>query len=147
MPATAPPTDDRAERVDGSTPLVRTGIDRGYVACYTPFMTNNVRHALRDYLQTIEEHEIEFNDEVITQVNIRSNERMTAAIDALAQRMKMSRSATARFILEAAIYDALAEIGMQIGVAGVDRDKPVWAVMTNEEQLEVIARAQQEHSG
>ncbi len=109
-------------------------------------MTNTVRHALRDYLDTIDEPEIEYTGEVITQVNVRSNERMTAGIDALAHRMKMSRSATAKFILEAAIYDALDELGLQIGVDVDAEGKPVPKVMTREEQLLVIARVQQERA-
>jgi len=107
-------------------------------------MNNTVRHALRDYLSTIEEHEVEYVNEVITQVNVRAGERMTAGIDALAQRLKMSRSATAKFILEAAIYDALDEIGLQIGVDVDAKGNPVPTVMTPEQQLEVIARVRQE---
>lgn len=112
-------------------------------------MTNTVRHALRDYLHTIEEHEVEFVDEVITQVNIRAGERLTAAIDALAHRMRMSRSATAKFVLEAAIYDALDEVGLQLGVDidTANGEKPVWRVMTKDEQLAIIARVQQERAG
>lgn len=111
-------------------------------------MTNTVRHALRDYLDTIDEPEREYTGEVYTQVNIRSDERMTLAIDALAQRMRMSRSATAKFVLQAAIYDALDEVGLQMGAdISEDGEKPVWRVMTKDEQLAIIARVQQERAG
>lgn len=108
-------------------------------------MNNTVRHALRDYLSTIDAPDEEYVGETITQVNIRANERMTAAIDALGKRMKLSRSATAKFILESALYDALAEIGLQIGFDLDDEGKPVVSVLTNQQQLEVLARVEKVH--
>jgi hypothetical protein len=114
--------------------------------CYITCMPNTVRDVLREYLRTIDEPEVEYVGEVITQVNIRCAERMTAAIDALAERLKMSRSGTAKFILEPALYEALDELGMQVGFDVDDEGKPVARVMTHQEQLEVIARVRKERA-
>ena len=103
-------------------------------------MNNTVRHAVRDYLSTIDAPDEEYVGETITQVNIRANELMVAAIDALAQRMKLSRSATAKFILESALYDALAEVGLQMGYEPDEQGNMVVRAMTNQEQLDAIAR-------
>ena len=106
-------------------------------------MSNTVRHALRDYLATIDQPEAEYKDETYTQINLRAGEQLTAAVDALAHRMRLSRSAAAKFVLESAIYDALDEIGLVVGLVPAPPDSKrdfVWVAMTPQEQLLALGR-------
>jgi hypothetical protein len=91
---------------------------------------------MRDYIQALDEPEVTYTDET-HQVNVRVDNTMAAALDAIGERMKLSRTATARFILLNSIYDALAEVGLQIGADADGNLRP----MTNEEQLDILARA------